>query len=100
MSEPRSPYEVPFRSSQKVKREPWYLQPFWDLAIYFVFWPFWPVIVPLFVWARYLRKYWLDAWRDIVELWRMAYIEIPVEIFHFLKSLIKQKENDKTDHHQ
>ncbi len=35
--------------------------------------------------------------RDIVELWRMAYIEIPVEIFHF-QVTDKRKENDKTDH--
>ena len=100
MSEPRSPYEVPFRSSQKVKREPWYLQPFWALAIYFVFWPFWLLIVPFAIGFRYLRKYWRDVWSDTVELWKTAYVEIPVAIFHFLKLRMKRKENDKTDHHQ
>ena len=100
MSEPRSPYDVPYHTSQMVRREPWYLRPTWALLIYFVLWPFWLVIVPLAIGFRYLREYWWDCWRDTVEIWKKGYVEIPVAIFHFLKLRIKRKENDKTHHHQ
>lgn len=92
MTEPRSPYETPLCPPQKARREPWYLQPPWALVIYFILWPFWLLIVPLQVWIRYLRKYWLDAWDDILELWGRAYIEIPGDICRFLKSRMKRKE--------
>lgn len=100
MTEPRSPYEIPFRPPQKVRRKAWYLQPPWSLTIYFVFWPLWLIIIPLFVGIGYLRKYWVDAWDDLLELWGQAYIEIPGAIFCWLKSRMKRKENDTTDHHQ
>lgn len=100
MSDTRSPYEVPFRSSQKTRYEPRRPYSRWFLLAYFMFWPFWLIIVPLFMWAHYLRKYWLDAWRDIVEIWGIAYIEIPGDIYRFLKSRMKRRENDKTNHHQ
>lgn len=90
MTEPRSPYEIPFRSPQKVRRKPWYLQPPWSLTIYFVFWPLWLIIIPLFVGIGYLRKYWLDAWDDILELWGRAYVELPGAIFCWLKSLTRK----------
>ena len=100
MSEPKSPYEAPYHATQRVRWEPWYLRPLWALLIYLVLWPFWLVIIPLATGFRYLRAYWRDVWSDTVELWKKAYVETPVAMFHFLKSRMGRRENDKTDHHQ